>query len=203
VLTVTGDIAVANEGTAAVFDLDMLRVLPAETIRTTTIWITGELELTGVPLNALPALRGSMGDLRAPFRAMALGGVQLLAVDADHQRDRVVELLTRLVLVTTGLVVLLLVSLAILARLNRDMGRRTRALEMTTSRLCATVSSAIDAVVVADGEGRILDFNPAAEAIFGFRRDEVIGRCMDGMIVPESVRLRLQAGMERFRETGE
>ncbi|MCO8146604.1 ATP-binding protein [Rhodovulum tesquicola] len=152
---------------------------------------------------ALPALRGELGDLRAPFRAMALGGVQLLAVDADHQRDRVVELLTRLALVTTGLVVLLLVSLAILARLNRDMGRRTRALEMTTSRLCATVSSAIDAVVVADGEGRILDFNPAAEAIFGFRRDEVIGRCMDEMIVPESVRLRLQAGMERFRETGE
>ncbi|MCO8146605.1 oxidoreductase [Rhodovulum tesquicola] len=61
VLTVTGDIAVANEGTAAVFDLDMLRALPAETIRTTTIWTTGELELTGVPLNALLARLGVDG----------------------------------------------------------------------------------------------------------------------------------------------
>ncbi|GAA0285183.1 hybrid sensor histidine kinase/response regulator [Rhodovulum strictum] len=152
---------------------------------------------------ALPALRASLGELRAPFRAMALGGVQLLAVDADHQREKVVHLLVRLALVTTGLVVLLLGSLAILARLNRDMGRRTRALEMTSSRLCATVSSAIDAVVVADGEGRILDFNPAAEAIFGYRRDEVIGRRMDDMIVPDHIRPLLQAGMERFRETGE
>ncbi|TCO71321.1 molybdopterin-dependent oxidoreductase [Rhodovulum euryhalinum] len=60
-LTVTGAIAVTNDGDAAVFDLEMLRALPAETIRTTTIWTEGELELTGVPLDALLARVGAEG----------------------------------------------------------------------------------------------------------------------------------------------
>ncbi|GAA0285192.1 oxidoreductase [Rhodovulum strictum] len=61
VLTVTGEIAVANDGAAAVFDMDMLRALPATTIRTTTIWTTGKLDLTGVPLDALLARLGVEG----------------------------------------------------------------------------------------------------------------------------------------------
>ncbi|WP_132544584.1 PAS domain-containing hybrid sensor histidine kinase/response regulator [Rhodovulum euryhalinum] len=152
---------------------------------------------------ALPSLRSSFHDLRAPLRTMAIAGVRLLAVDADGQRATVARLLTRLALVTSGLVVLLLVALVVLGRLNRDMGRRAQELQMLTSRLCATVRSAIDAVIVADDEGRILDFNPAAEAIFGYRRDEILGQRMHDMIVPDHVRPFLLTGMERFRETGQ
>ncbi|TCP42908.1 PAS domain-containing hybrid sensor histidine kinase/response regulator [Rhodovulum marinum] len=152
---------------------------------------------------ALPALRARIGGLAGPFRALAMGGVDLMAAEADRQRGAVVDLLSRLAAVTSGLVVLLLGALWVLGRLNRDMGERTRALQMTTSRLCATVGSAIDAVIVADTEGRILDFNPAAEEIFGYRRDEVLGRPMDEMIVPAHARPALRAGMERFRETGQ
>jgi hypothetical protein len=53
ILTVTGEIAVTNEGDAAVFDRAMLEALPAATIRTTTIWTDGVQEFTGVPLAAL------------------------------------------------------------------------------------------------------------------------------------------------------
>ncbi|TCP42909.1 oxidoreductase [Rhodovulum marinum] len=61
ILSVTGEIAVANAGAAAEFDLEMLRALPVRTIRTTTIWTEGELELTGVPLQALLARLGVAG----------------------------------------------------------------------------------------------------------------------------------------------
>lgn len=53
VLTVSGAIAVTNDGATATFDRAMLEALPAETFRTTTIWTEGEQEFTGVPLAAL------------------------------------------------------------------------------------------------------------------------------------------------------
>lgn len=40
----------------------------------------------------------------------------------------------------------------------------------------AIVESAVDAVVSTDDRGRIETFNPAAERLFGYRADEVIGR---------------------------
>ncbi|MGU3493176.1 EAL domain-containing protein [Xanthobacteraceae bacterium A53D] len=46
------------------------------------------------------------------------------------------------------------------------------------------LDSAIDAVVVADEAGAIIEFNRAAEAIFGYRRAEVLGRLMTDTIVP-------------------
>lgn len=61
VLTVTGDIALTNTGGAAVFDMAMLRELPAETFTTTTIWTEGEQEFTGVPIAALLELLGVEG----------------------------------------------------------------------------------------------------------------------------------------------
>jgi len=53
VLTVTGDIAVANSPGAAQFDLGMLESLGPETIQTTTIWTDGVQVFTGVPLYRL------------------------------------------------------------------------------------------------------------------------------------------------------
>ncbi|MFQ5747955.1 MAG: PAS domain S-box protein, partial [Planctomycetota bacterium] len=40
----------------------------------------------------------------------------------------------------------------------------------------AILDSVVDGVVLIDDKGRILSFNPAAERIFGFQQDEVLGR---------------------------
>jgi len=40
----------------------------------------------------------------------------------------------------------------------------------------AILDSAVDGVVIIDDKGRILSFNPAAERIFGFPQEEVLGR---------------------------
>jgi PAS domain S-box-containing protein len=44
------------------------------------------------------------------------------------------------------------------------------------------------ACMVLSPEFEIIDWNPAAEGIFGYRRDEVLGKSPYGTIVPESVR---------------
>ena len=56
------------------------------------------------------------------------------------------------------------------------------------SRLRAMLEAALDAVVTMDHRGRVLGWNHAAEAIFGYRADEAIGRDMAELIVPPSLR---------------
>lgn len=66
VLTVTGDINVTNMDQAAVFDMEMLKALPATTFETTTIWTDGNNQFVGVPLSVLLELLGAgTGTLRA------------------------------------------------------------------------------------------------------------------------------------------
>ena len=66
----------------------------------------------------------------------------------------------------------------------------------------ATVAAALDCIVTIDEEGRVLEFNPAAEQTFGYRAEEAIGREMAELIVPPSLRDRHRDGFARCIETG-
>ena len=48
----------------------------------------------------------------------------------------------------------------------------------------ATVEAAFDCVIGMDGEGRIVEFNAAAERCFGHRRDTVLGRSLGATLLP-------------------
>src|SRR5690349_1887420 len=48
----------------------------------------------------------------------------------------------------------------------------------------SVLDGALDAVVATDREGAIVGFNRAAEALFGWARDEVLGRPVHEVIVP-------------------
>jgi PAS domain S-box-containing protein len=65
----------------------------------------------------------------------------------------------------------------------------------------AVLDAALDAVVGMDGEGKIVSWNPRAEAIFGWARVEAIGRKLGELIVPEGMRERHREGLERFLRT--
>lgn len=68
--------------------------------------------------------------------------------------------------------------------------------------LRAVVQSAADAIVLADGEGRILSWNKAATTVFGYREREVLGKPLT-MLMPEQYRAAHQRGLDRVRETGQ
>lgn len=59
------------------------------------------------------------------------------------------------------------------------------ALKDTEARKTAILESALDGMVSMDHEGRIVEFNPAAERIFGYNRDEVIGQALSHILVPK------------------
>jgi PAS domain S-box-containing protein len=69
------------------------------------------------------------------------------------------------------------------------------------SRLRAMLEAALDAVVTMDHRGRVIGWNHAAEATFGYRAHETIGRDMADLIVPETLRAAHRAGLARFLET--
>jgi len=59
---------------------------------------------------------------------------------------------------------------------------KNRALSQSEERYRRLTEGSLDAIVVADGGGRILLFNPAAEAVFGREAREVIGETLDLLI---------------------
>lgn len=67
--------------------------------------------------------------------------------------------------------------------LEARVAERTLRLELAESRLRAILDHMLDGLVTLDEAGRIESFNRAAEQIFGWRADEVVGRDV-GLLMP-------------------
>jgi PAS domain S-box-containing protein len=67
----------------------------------------------------------------------------------------------------------------------------------------AILDSSLDCIVAMDHEGRITEFNPAAERIFGHDRENVVGRHLADVLVPPTLREKHRAGFARHLATGE
>lgn len=65
------------------------------------------------------------------------------------------------------------------------------------------MDSSLDAIIVIDDEGRITEWNRAAEGTFGWERSEAVGRRLADTIVPERYRDAHTKGLARFVATGE
>jgi PAS domain S-box-containing protein len=76
-------------------------------------------------------------------------------------------------------------------------------LHASRQRLRAVMDAALDCVIGMDHEGRIVDFNAAAERTFGLRAADVIGREMADVIVPPRLRGVHRAGLARYLAGGE
>lgn len=67
----------------------------------------------------------------------------------------------------------------------------------------AILEAALDAIITINEEGDVVEFNPAAERMFGYRREELIGRPLADCLVPPALRTAHRAGLQRYRQTGE
>ncbi len=90
-----------------------------------------------------------------------------------------------------------------LGELETMVEARTAELKHSEAHMRAIVESADECIVSIDHEGRIIEFNPAAEKTFGYSREEVIGKRMAELIIPPSLREKHCCGLERFLATGD
>jgi PAS domain S-box-containing protein len=66
----------------------------------------------------------------------------------------------------------------------------------------AMLDVALDCVISIDEQGRVLEFNPAAERTFGYTAEEAVGRDLAELIVPPELRQRHREGFARYLATG-
>lgn len=78
-----------------------------------------------------------------------------------------------------------------------------RAVASSEARKAGILHAALDAIVSADAAGRIVEFNAAAERLFGHRREDAVGRRIVDLMVPPDLKAAHTAGLERYIETGE
>jgi diguanylate cyclase (GGDEF)-like protein/PAS domain S-box-containing protein len=77
------------------------------------------------------------------------------------------------------------------------------AIKASERKLRALAESAYDAIVMIDMHGNASFWNPAAERLFGYTEEEVIGRPIHELITPPELRDEAMAGMRQFAGTGD
>jgi PAS domain S-box-containing protein len=87
--------------------------------------------------------------------------------------------------------------------LERRVALRTAELQLAYDGTRAIIDTALDGVIVMSRDGVIQQFNPAAERIFGYRREAAVGRSLADVLVPEASRAAHRAGLEHYLSTGE
>lgn len=79
-----------------------------------------------------------------------------------------------------------------------ELKRAEAIVRRSEAQRTAVMEAALDAIVLMDHRGNITDFNPAAEQTFGYRRDEVLGRSLADVLIPERLRAVHNAALERI-----
>jgi PAS domain S-box-containing protein/diguanylate cyclase (GGDEF)-like protein len=88
----------------------------------------------------------------------------------------------------------------------RDITERKKAqqaLAESESLKGAILESSLDGLITIDHQGNIVEFNPAAEAMFGISRERALGKSMAEAIVPPRLRDAHHRGFAHYLATGE
>jgi PAS domain S-box-containing protein len=91
------------------------------------------------------------------------------------------------------------------AKITRDITERMRAQEAineSAEMARDVIAGALDAFVQINEQAEITEWNAQAEAMFGWSREEVLGRELGPLIIAPVHRARYQAGLEHFLRTG-
>jgi len=157
---------------------------------------------------------------KVPWLPLVAGGATLiLALSAAwlvierlfflHSDHELVRRLTVLHGVVSGAALLAWGALFVLrdrrrqeANLEAIVAERTRQLAAQERRFEDVVESACEAVVLGDGQARITYFNRTAERMFGWSRDDVLGRHAS-LLMAEAHRGRADRIVTHYAETGE
>jgi PAS domain S-box-containing protein len=84
-----------------------------------------------------------------------------------------------------------------------EIQKQQSSLREKEARMRAILESALDCIITMDHEGRIVEFNPAAEKMFGYKRSQAVGAILADLIIPSGLREQHRQGMAHYLATGE
>jgi PAS domain S-box-containing protein len=154
--------------------------------------------------NALPVLAENLPMVRDATRRMTLVALAEFAAQSEERRTAIQATLLNLAFLTALLILAMAALLAGMLRQYRMGQHQARQVEAANLRLETIIKTSADAIVVTNRGGWIVEFNPAAERIFGYARDEVVGRnAMTLFFPPELDELQRLALARRAIETAD
>lgn len=77
------------------------------------------------------------------------------------------------------------------------------AIERDNALRNAVIDAALDCIIMMDQAGLIVEFNPAAEQVFGYTRAEAVGAQLADLIIPANLRDAHHNGLKHYLSTGE
>lgn len=99
--------------------------------------------------------------------------------------------------------VTLVVTMLLISVLQSERNLAEKALRENDKKLRAVIDGALDAIVSVNDAGKVVEFNPAAERIFGYKKEQILGKPMSEMIIPAQLRKFHDDGHRQYVLTGE
>ena len=130
--------------------------------------------------------------------AACVAVLALLAAFSNWTRSHMLVIAT-----VAGALTLVGAAFAIASQ-RRQSGQRVtsaRALHSAESQVAGIVESAMDAIIATDAKQRVLLYNKAAETVFGWPRNAVLGQPLE-MLIPQRFRAAHTEHIARFEQTG-
>ena len=93
---------------------------------------------------------------------------------------------------------------AVGSQIGQFLERRSAemALREIVARQGAILDAALDCIITMDHEGRVVEFNPAAERTFGYLREEIVGQSLAEFIIPARYRARHREALATYLRSG-
>jgi diguanylate cyclase (GGDEF)-like protein/PAS domain S-box-containing protein len=159
----------------------------------------------------LPITRGLLGEsgvvLTPDLRGVPVVAAHVplgrsgLAMVAKADIDAVFAIIRQ----RLGWLTLLVAALTLLGTwvLRQHVRPLVKQLSAEQARCRAILDNSGDAFIGLSGDGLVTDWNAQAQALFGYPAAEAVGQRMSQLIIPPEMRAAHDAGMERFRHTGQ
>lgn len=150
----------------------------------------------------LPGFERTLLDQADLSRSIALGAIRDATEKQAVQRKRIVSLLEVMMIVIVLSTMAMALTIFFLQKRTQSMRRASVEAEEKQRQLRATLDGALGGIVVADGMGRVIDFNAGAEEIFGLDKGQAFGKSVLELLFSPTERATLEQSLKKFQETG-
>ncbi|MGJ8589952.1 MAG: PAS domain S-box protein [Yoonia sp.] len=129
--------------------------------------------------------------------------LKVLVADTSDTRLKQLSMLSRFAVLLGVVVGLLLSMLGVSVLLLTRLQNKAITTSSIADNLRHIVEASQDAVVIADQNGTVVQYNQSAHEIFGYTAQEAIGASMEDLFIPEDQKAAHQLGMARYSRTGQ
>lgn len=131
------------------------------------------------------------------------GQENFLLILRQQENDNSISAFNRAFYALLGSVAIFLFVILIYIRYNlRKRERAEERLRQSEAQIRTIFRGAPDAVIVINEKGRIINWNPRSEILFGWTEKEVTGMLLSETIIPHRHREAHKKGMQHFLKTG-